>query len=647
MDIVRGVAAAPPEPDPAAWHELITKDPDTNLRDALEALLTEARATDHGLAMTPVPDVRVNELRAELSRQGLNGFLVPRSDEHQGEYVAARSERLAWLTGLTASAGLAIVLDETAAVFADGRYTLQAEAEVNGKIFERRHLTDEPPTDWISENLPAGGKLGYDPWLLPPGQVSRYGAACRKAGGELVATETNPIDAVWSNQPPPPLAPVRRLDNIYTGESSADKARRVAEELMKVDTDAVLLTAPDSIAWLLNVRGGDVPFTPFALSFAVLHADASVDWFIDDRKITTEAISKGANQIRVHTPKALGAALDDLGTAGKKVGLDPAASPDWASARLKSAKAQVVHGADPCQLMKARKNPAQLDGMRAAHLRDGVAVTRFLAWLDAQDAGGGLTEMQAADKLESYRAENDLFQGLSFPTISGSGPNGAIVHYRVTEGSDRALQQGELFLVDSGAQYLDGTTDITRTIAIGPPSDDMRQRFTLVLKGHIGLATARFPTGTTGSQLDVLARHALWAEGLDYDHGTGHGVGSYLSVHEGPHRITKAPNRVALEHGMVVSNEPGYYKTGAYGIRIENLVAVTKLTAPAGAEREIFGFETLTLTPLDRRLVDVDLLSGSEITWLDAYHTRVRDALSPLVDDATRAWLAAATAPLI
>lgn len=645
--LIKGVAAAPPQTaDPDAWRVLIAEDPGGDLRAALDRRLRAARAADHGLGVSPAPPERLRRLRSELKRRGLDGFLIPRSDEHQGEYVAARSERLAWVSGLTASAGMAIVLARTAAVFADGRYTLQAEAQVNGDLFERRHLTDSPPAAWIAGNLPKGGRLGYDPWLLTPNQAARFAAACEKAGGSLVPVEGNPVDAVWADQPPPPLAPVWGLDEAFAGESADDKRGRMAEGLKSDGLDAVFLSAPDSIAWLLNVRGGDVPFTPFALSFALLHADASVDWFIDPRKITPDARARTGDQVRLRDPDHLGPALDGLGKAKKVVRLDPAAAPAWAAHRLKNAGGALSRGDDPCQLAKALKNVVQMQGMRDAHVRDGAALTRCLAWLDAEAPGGALTELAVADKLEAFRGENDHFRGPSFSTISGSGPNGAIVHYRVTPETDRTLGRGELFLVDSGGQYLDGTTDVTRTVAIGAPSDEMRRRWSLVLKGHIALAEARFPAGTNGAQLDVLARQALWAAGLDYDHGTGHGVGSFLSVHEGPHRITKAANRVSLETGMVVSNEPGYYKAGAYGIRIENMVAVTDLGRPDGAERDVYGFETLTLAPLDRRLVDLGVLNDAEVDWVDAYHQRVADAVGPLVDEATRSWLEAATAPL-
>ncbi|MCH7864112.1 MAG: aminopeptidase P family protein [Proteobacteria bacterium] len=594
----------------------------------------------------PVDPARLRALREELKRRDLDGFIVPRSDEHQGEYVAPASERLAWLTGFTGSAGLAVVLADRAAVFADGRYTLQAATEVDGDHFERRHLTDEPPADWIAEHLGPGAKLGYDPWLHTPNQAARFRAACQKAGGGLVAADGNPIDAVWSDQPAPPLAPAVPHDEAFAGTSAAAKIKQIAKTLTGEKLDAAVLTAPDSIAWLLNLRGGDVPYSPLALSFAIIHSDGGVDLFMDGRKLTAATKDHLGGGVGRHEPDAFGPALDSLGEAKKTVRLNPDGAPVWVFERLEAAGAAIDRGDDPCQLPKARKTDAELDGIRAAHRRDGASLTRFLAWLAAEAPSGGVTEISAADHLESLRRPNDHFQGLSFPTISGAGPNGAIVHYRASEKTDRTLEDGILYLVDSGAQYLDGTTDVTRTIAIGRPTDEMRRHFTLVLKGHIALATARFPEGTSGSQLDVLARRALWAEGLDYDHGTGHGVGKYLGVHEGPQRIAKTPNRVPLEPGMVVSDEPGYYKKGAYGIRIENLVTVIAAEAPAGAEKPFLEFETLTLAPMDRALVEKQLLTADEVAWLDAYHARVADEIGPLVDEATAAWLKKATATI-
>ncbi len=597
-----------------------------------------------GLDGGPTDPARLGALRDELKRRDLDGFIQPRSDEHQGEYVARKSERLAWLTGFTGSAGLAVVLADKAAVFADGRYTLQVEKEVDGGLFEHCHLTDKPPADWIAANLAPGARLGFDPWLLTPVQTARFQAACKKAGGELAACDGNPVDAVWTGQPAAPLSPVVAHDAAFAGDSSNDKRRRIADGLKADKAGAVVLTAPDSIAWLLNVRGDDVPFTPLALSFAILYADASAELFIDGRKLAPGTADHLGGDVKTLEPDAFGPALDRLGKDAKTVRMSADTAPLWVFDRLEKAGAVIDRGDDPCQLPKAIKTTVQIDGIRTAHRRDGASLTRFLAWLDGEAAKGSLMESACADKLESLRRGNDHFQGLSFPTISSAGANGAIVHYRVSEETDTLLRLKSLYLVDSGAQYLDGTTDVTRTIAIGEPTDEMRRNFTLVLKGHIALATARFPEGTTGSQLDTLARLPLWRAGLDYDHGTGHGVGHFLGVHEGPQRISKRPNRVALEPGMVVSNEPGYYKAGAYGIRIENLVTVVQVESDA--EKPLLGFETLTLTPIDQALVVADMLDGAEVAWLDAYHARVLDEITPLVDEATAEWLAEAAAPI-
>jgi Xaa-Pro aminopeptidase len=443
----------------------------------------------------------------------------------------------------------------------------------------------------------------------------------------------------------PPLAPVVEHELRFAGETAEEKRRRLAAELGKAGVDAAVLTAPDSIAWLLNIRGGDVTYTPLPLAFAILHADAAVDLFIDPRKLTPGLAAQLWPSVRLAEPDRFGAALERLGGQGKRVRADPASASAWIFDRLAAGGAQVERGADPCLLPKASKNAVELAGARAAHRRDGAALTRFLAWLAREAPKGGLTEIAVSDRLEAFRRSGEHFRELSFPTISGAGPNGAIVHYRAAPKTERRLDPGTLYLVDSGAQYLDGTTDVTRTIAIGTPSAEMKDRFTRVLKGHIALALCRFPKGTTGSQLDVLARHALWEVGLDYDHGTGHGVGSYLAVHEGPQRISKLPSAQPLLPGMIVSDEPGYYKTGAYGIRIENLVVVTKLADLAAAEREVFGFETLTLAPIDLALVDGSLMERRERAWLDDYHARVRQELTPLLDAETVAWLAAATQP--
>jgi len=592
-------------------------------------------------------------LRGELVRRKLDGFIVPHGDEYQNEYLPPCAERLAWLTGFTGSAGLALVLGGDAAFFTDGRYTLQARKEINAADFSLCHVTDEPPTEWLAGHLKTGQKLGYDPWLHTPDDLARYDRVVSEAGAALVPCQTNPLDVAWAERPLAPTAPVFPYDVAYAGKLSADKRRELGAGLKKAGAGAAVITAPDSIAWLLNIRGEDVAHTPLPLSYAVLMADGTVELFLDPAKISPGLQGHLGAEITLHKPDDFGPALDRLAGAGSGESItvlaDPARSAAWVFDRLKAAGAKIGKGEDPCQLPKALKNDTECNGIRAAHLRDGAALTRFLAWLSAQAPGGAVSELTAADKLEALRRESDLLRDLSFPTISGSGPNGAIVHYRVSPESDRMLSPGDLYLVDSGAQYLDGTTDVTRTVFIGgegcAPSAEQRDRFTRVLKGHIALASARFPIGTVGSALDALARKSLWQVGLDYDHGTGHGVGCYLGVHEGPQRISKIPNKVALKPGMVVSNEPGYYRPGAYGIRIENLVLVCAADM-AGGERQMLGFETLTRAPIDRALIDLTLMSADEIAWLDAYHADLRDDLTPLVDAATGAWLAAATAPL-
>ena len=589
---------------------------------------------------------RLDALRGELKRLNLDGFIQPRGDEHQGEYVALRSERLAWLTGFTGSAGLAVVLLDKAAVFIDGRYTLQAEAEVPASLFEHCHLTERPPKAWIADNLQQGAKLGYDPWLLTPAQITRFKDACKKAGATLTPAPENPVDGAWSDQPPPPMAPIAIHDLAFAGKASADKRRELGKSLTEEKLDAAVLTAPDSIAWLLNIRGADVAFSPLALGFAIIEADGGCDLFMAGQKLSPEVLAHLGKDVRCHDPDHFEAALKALGDAKKTVRVSPESAAGWVFDRLDEAGAVIDRGDDPCQLPKAKKNPVEIDGFRAAHRRDGASLTRFLAWLAAETPTGKVSELAAAEKLKQFRRDNDHFRGLSFPTISGAGPNGAIVHYRVSPQTDRTLEDGALYLVDSGAQYLDATTDVTRTIAIGKPSKTMRRHFTLVLKGHIALAEARFPEGTTGSQLDSLARRALWAEGLDYDHGTGHGVGSYLGVHEGPQRISKVHSPTSLEPGMVVSNEPGYYKTGAYGIRIENLVTVVSVGGPKDSEKPLLGFETLTLAPLDRALIDKGMLTDEEVAWVDAYHARVLTEVGPLVDSDTAKWLKVAAALL-
>ena len=644
--LLDGIAAAPPTPEGFTGITLLGG-LEPGLRVGLSEFVaaTAQRFAEDVERPTAVPE-RVAALRAELKRQQLDGFIVPLNDEYHGEYVPRRAQRLSWLTGFTGSAGVALVLADRAAFFTDGRYTLQAREQVDAGLFSFHHSGEEPPHDWLARTLGPGKRFGYDPWLHTLDGLGRLRQACELAGSELVATARNPVDAVWPGQPPAPLSPVRALALDYAGEAAAEKRGRLAHDLGQSGLAAVVLTLPESIAWLLNIRGGDVPHTPLPLGFALLHDDAKVDLFIDGRKLDRKVAEHLGNAVSVHALADFGPALDRLASGGKPVQVDRATASAWVIERLQAAGAKLRFADDPCLLPKACKNPVELAGSRNAHRRDGAAVVRFLAWLEQAAGKHAVDEILAAEKLYGFRRQNPLFQDLSFTTISGAGPNGAIVHYRVTAASNRKLEPGTLYLVDSGAQYLDGTTDITRTVAIGAPTAEMRDRFTRVLKGHIALATCRFPIGTTGAQLDVLARHALWQVGLDYDHGTGHGVGSYLSVHEGPQRISKVGSTVPLRPGMIVSNEPGYYKTGAYGIRIENLVTVVPVPMPPGGERQLLGFETLTKAPIDRHAIDLALLSASDAAWLDQYHAGVRESLTPLLDADTAAWLAEATRPL-
>jgi Xaa-Pro aminopeptidase len=649
VDLVAGVLAAPAEIG-NSWHQLVAEPIPPALAEALEELRAHMAAGYHdGLSREDFARLpraaRVARLREVMAAHGIDGFIVPRADEYQGEYVPSAGQRLAWLTGFTGSAGLAIVFRDRAALFVDGRYTLQAAAQVDTALFEIRHLVDEPAWRWLAGAAITGAIIGYDPWLHTPQEVERFRAGAERSGARLQPV-ANPVDEAWSGRPPAPLAPVVPHPERYAGESAEAKRTRLGRGLAEEGAAAVVLTMPESIAWLLNIRGGDVPHTPLPLSFAILHQDGAVTLFIDRRKLAPGLDRHLGNAVTIEPPDRLGPVLDALAASGERVQVDPGTAASWVFDRLDQAGGQIHRAADPCLLPKACKNPVELDGTRAAHRRDGAAVTRFLAWLAREAPKGELAEIAASDRLENFRRVGDHFRDLSFPTISGAGPNGAIVHYRAMPETERRLEPGNLYLLDSGAQYLDGTTDITRTIAIGAPSDEMRDRFTRVLKGHIALALARFPKGTTGSQLDAFARRALWEKGLDYDHGTGHGVGSYLSVHEGPQRISKAANAQPLLPGMIVSNEPGYYKTGAYGIRIENLVVVQPLNGVADGERDMLCFETLTLAPIDRNLVARELLDAEEIAWLDAYHASVRDTLTPLVDRDTARWLADATQPI-
>ena len=638
--LIEGVLAAPEGPEPDAWLDLVAPAEARELREQLVRL-------KHEIAHRPVDErpiaERVRRLRAELRARGLDGLIVPLTDEHRNEYVPGAAQRFAWVTGFTGSAGVLVLLAERASVFVDGRYTVQAEAQLDPQLFERRHVVEEPPAKWLGQQLSPGQRLGYDPKLHVKSEVERYRAACANAGAELVALEDNPIDAIWATRPAPPIAPIRELDERYAGEPAAAKRARMGAKVAEAGAEVAVITAPDSIAWLLNARGGDVPFNPVFLSFALLHRDGAVELFVDLRKLAPG--QNLGNGVSIQAIEGFTGALRRLGAERRAVLIDPKLTTVHVLQTLEATGARVIEGDEPCVLAKARKNPVELAGARAAQRRDGAAVCAFLCWLDREVGTRAITEREAAARLDDERRGDPLYRGPSFETISAAGPNAALPHYRTTDDSNRAIEAGSLYLVDSGGQYLDATTDITRTVAIGAPEAEMRRRFTLVLKGHIAIARATFPTGTTGAQLDSFARRALWQAGLDFDHGTGHGIGSYLCVHEGPQRLAKT-GTVALEPGMIVSNEPGYYKSGAYGIRIENLVIVEPRPKPEGGERELLGFETITRAPIDRRLIVPELLDDEERAWLDDYHASVRADLSDLVDQTTSAWLTEATGPL-
>ncbi|WP_342727633.1 aminopeptidase P family protein [Bradyrhizobium sp. B097] len=594
-----------------------------------------------GVALT----ARLSALREELARRKLTGFVVPRADQQQNEYVAASEERLAWLTGFTGSAGLAIVVSKEAALFVDGRYTLQAGKQVDRKAWQVEPLVEPPPEHWLTRHLAAGDRLGFDPWLHTSAAAERLAAACAKAGAELVAVDGNPVDTIWSERPAPPLGPVAIHGAQFSGEIEAEKLKRIRLEIHKLGVDALVLSDSHAVAWTFNIRGADVSHTPLPLSYALVPKEGRPLVFIDHRKLSNATRDHLEQSADVEEPAALTQKLTELAKRGASIALDSATAADALSHLIAGAGGKPVRGSDPVSLLKAVKNLTEIDGTRTAHQRDAVALVRFLAWIDREAPSGHLTEIDTVEALETFRRQTGALKDVSFPTIAGTGPNGAIVHYRVTRKSNRRIEPGDLLLIDSGAQYEDGTTDVTRTIAIGKPTDEMRDRFTRVLRGHIAIARAIFPDGTTGAQLDSFARQHLWQAGIDFEHGTGHGVGSYLSVHEGPARISKL-GTTPLKRGMILSNEPGYYKTDAYGIRIENLELVIG-TDIAGAEKPVNAFETLTLAPIDRRLIEVSMLSEGELSWLNDYHARVARVVRPHLDDnATKLWLDEATAAL-
>ncbi|HEY0852580.1 MAG TPA: aminopeptidase P family protein [Bradyrhizobium sp.] len=596
---------------------------------------------ESGVALT----ARLSAFREELARRKLTGFVIPRADQQQNEYVAPSEERLAWLTGFTGSAGIAVVLSREAAIFVDGRYTLQAGKQVDRKAWQVEPLVDPPPEHWLGRHLAKGDRLGFDPWLHTSAATERLAAACAKSGAELVAVETNPVDAIWHERPAPPLGPVSIQGPQFSGELEAEKLKRIRLEINKLGADALVLSDSHGVAWTFNIRGADVSHTPLPLSYALVPKDGRPTIFIDHRKLSNSTRDHLERSADVENPDMLAPKLIELARQGGTIALDSATAADALSRLIKGAGGKPVAGSDPVTLLKAVKNITEIEGTRTAHHRDAVALTRFLAWVDREAPSGALTEIDAVEALETFRRQTGALKDVSFPTISGTGPNGAIVHYRVTRKSNRRIAPGDLLLIDSGAQYQDGTTDVTRTIAIGEPTAEMRDRFTRVLRGHIAIARAVFPDGTTGAQLDSLARQFLWQAGLDFEHGTGHGVGSYLSVHEGPARISKL-GTTPLKRGMILSNEPGYYKADAYGIRIENLELVVGADIN-GSEKPVNAFETLTFAPIDRRLIDVKMLDAAELKWLNDYHADVARIVRPQLDDhATKLWLDQATAKL-
>jgi Xaa-Pro aminopeptidase len=584
-------------------------------------------------------------IRAAMAAQGLDGLLVPHEDEHQNEYLPDANDRLGWATGFTGSAGAAVILTDTAAIFVDGRYALQVLGQVDQATFEVRDLVEGGVTKYLEETAKPGWIIGYDSRLHSPDALDRLRAAAEKAGASLKAVTPNPLDAAWgSERPDQPMAPVSPHAECYAGEASAAKRQRLGQGLTGQKADAAVLTSPAAIAWLFNIRGGDVIRSPLPLSQAILNADGTAALFLDPGKVTDDLPAWLGNEVAIQPPAALPAALAAL--SGKRVLIDPSLSSAWYFETLENAGAEIVRGQEPTTLPRAIKNAVEVEGARQAHIRDGAALARFLHWI-ATDAQTNLPdEVAVVTTLEGFREATGALRDLSFDTIAGAGPHGAVIHYRPTERLNRKTEKGSLLLVDSGGQYSDGTTDVTRTVAIGEPTAEMKRTFTLVLKGHLALTRVRFPVGTTGSGLDVLARAPLWSAGLDFDHGTGHGVGSYLGVHEGPHRISKAPSTVAFVPGMIVSNEPGYYKPGEFGIRIENLQVVTEAAQIAGGERPMLGFEALTLAPIDRACIDVSLLNAEELAQLNAYHARVLATVGPLVEADVRAWLETACAPL-
>jgi Xaa-Pro aminopeptidase len=589
--------------------------------------------------------VRLGALRAILKKQGLAGYIVPRQDEFQGEYVDAYAERLKWATGFAGSWGLAIITTSKAAIFVDGRYTVQVREQVDTSLIQPQHLTDEPPTNWISQNLKKGDKLGFDPWLITAADAKRFAAACDTVGAKLVPVSKNLIDEIWADQPARSGNPLSVQPLQFAGRSVADKLADMASILKKNGVDAAVLAEPSSVSWVLNLRGNDVPYTPVVLAYAILHRKGKAELFIDKSRLPEDVREHLKTTAIIRAPTELTSSLKALGQKKAKVQIDQTSAPDSVRSTLKSSGAAIIEAQDPCTLPKARKNMSELNGARAAQLRDGVALSRFLHWLSVEAPKENLNEASAADRLAAFRKETGMLLDLSFSTISAAGPNAAIPHYHVDPENCLPIKNHQIYLIDSGGQYQDGTTDVTRTIIVGEPTVEMKDRFTRVLKGMIGISRLSFPAGTTGSHIDAFARIALWQAGLDFDHGTGHGVGSYLSVHEGPARISKA-GHVALQPGMILSNEPGYYKASHFGIRIENLLIVKEAAEIAGGERPMLSFETLTFAPIDRNLINAKLLASDELQWLNAYHAKVLTDIGSQLSGPAAEWLEKACAEI-
>ena len=591
---------------------------------------------------------RLKALREQLKAEKLDGFVVPLTDEYMSEYVGSYAQRLAWLTGFQGSAGSAVVLPEEAAIFVDGRYTLQVRSQVSPTEWSYQSVPETSTNEWLKEHAPEGARIGYDPWLHTRDWVGKAKEVLASRGAELVPVGRNPIDEIWKDRPEASKAHLIVQPDEYAGKSAAEKRTEIGDWLQKQHADAAVLSALDSIAWAFNIRGADVTHTPVALAYALVHADGTSDLFVASEKIGPEVRQHLGNGVRLHERAEFETALAEL--KDKTVVVDPERAVAAIFEALEKAGAKVVPMRDPTILPKAIKNPAEISGQKAAQERDGAVISKFLHWIEEEAPKGDIDELKASDHLEALRRENPELRDLSFDSISGAGPNGAIVHYKSSEKTNRKLETGQLYLIDSGGQYVDGTTDITRTVAIGEPTAEMRDRFTRVLKGHIAIATAVFPKGTRGSQLDSFARRPLWEAGLDYAHGTGHGVGSFLAVHEGPQRISPVGSAQSggdepLQAGMIISNEPGYYKTGEYGIRIENLVLVVPREIE-GAEKEMLGFETLTFAPIDRRLIDADMLDSEELVWLNCYHAHVLAKIGPKLKGADLEWLQRACAPI-